>query len=213
MKKTGAKGDSYYGKVAANYEMRRSKQDWWQVEQDEVKALLDTLPKDLTVVDIPFGTGRFVPFYLERGYTIYGLDASPEMLATAKSILGDSFDKCHVTTGSAMDLDFADGQFDLLVSTRFIRDIIVAGDAKSALAEFARVTKRYAIIQLGENTQARSLKVDDDYILENRLSSAGNIKMLKSVGLKVVEKRLVKSDPDQNSDIYHFLCEKIDSAD
>ncbi len=213
MKKTGAKGDSYYEKVAANYEVRRAKQDWWQVEQDEMKALLDTLPKGLTVVDIPFGTGRFVPFYLERGYTVYGLDASVEMLNTAKSILGDSFGKCRVTTGSAMALDFADGQFDLLVSTRFIRDIIVARDAKSALAEFARVTKRYAIIQLGENTQTRSSTVDGDYILGSRLSSAGNVKMLKSFGFNVVEKRLVKSDPDQNSNVYHFLCERVDLAD
>lgn len=208
MAKSGAKGDSYYGKTAANYEKRRTKQDWWQVEQEEMGALLSTLPKGLSVVDIPFGTGRFVPFYIDREYTIHGLDASVEMLSTANKILGDAFKECKVTVGSAMKLDYADNQFDLLVSTRFLRDIIIADDAKLALAEFVRVTKRFAIIQLGENTQSRSEKVYGDTVLASRLSSAGNKRMLNDVGLKIIEKRLVKSDPNSNSEIFHYLCEK-----
>jgi ubiquinone/menaquinone biosynthesis C-methylase UbiE len=213
MKKTGAKGDTYYGKVAKNYQIRRAKQGWWQVEQEEMASLLETLPKGLSVVDIPFGTGRFVPYYIDREFTIHGLDASVEMLITAQSTLGSDFKKCQVTTGSAMALDFADGQFDLLISTRFLRDIIVAKDAKLALAEFARVTKRYAIIQLGENTKEVGDQVDDDHTLESRLSSVENEKMLKDVDLRVIEKRLVKSDSDVASNIYHFLCEKFPNAD
>jgi len=209
VKKTGAKGDSYYGKVAANYENRRSKQDWWHVEQMEMKSLLETLPKGLSVVDIPFGTGRFVPYFLERGYEVHGLDASDEMLNTASKILGDDYNKCSVKTGSAMDLDYDDGQFDLLVSTRFIRDIIVAEDARRALKEFARITRKLAIIQLGQNTNKKSDPIDPQVILESRLNAEDNIQLLKDCGFKVVETRLVKVDPEINSEIYHFLCEKV----
>jgi ubiquinone/menaquinone biosynthesis C-methylase UbiE len=209
MKKTGAKGDSYYGRVAENYENRRAKQGWWKVEQKEMFALLETLPKGLSVVDIPFGTGRFVPFYLERGFTIHGMDASNEMLKSASEILGEDFKKCAVKTGSAMDLEYADGQFDLLVSTRFLRDIIVSADAKKALSEFARVTSKYAIIQLGQNTKDNDDPADPEVILASRLSEKGNVELLKDSGFRILEKRLVKSDPEDDSEIFHFLCEKI----
>lgn len=213
MKKTNAKGDTYYGKVASNYEKRRAKQDWWQVEQREMKALLEALPKGLSVVDIPFGTGRFVPFYLERDFKVHGMDASVEMLTTARQILGDSFKSCAVSTGNAMALEYQDDQFDLLVSTRFIRDIIVARDARKALAEFARVTKRFAIIQLGETTLDQSEAVDPDFVLESKLTAEDNAAMLAGVGLRVLDKRLVKHDADINSNIFHFLCEKSPRAD
>jgi len=108
-----------------------------------------------------------------------------------------------------MDLDLQDGQFDLLVSTRFLRDIVVARDAMKALREFARVCSRYAIIQLGENTSGRSVPVDPERVLESRLSADGNAQMLAEAGLRITDKRRVKSDPDQNSEIFHYLCEKL----
>jgi ubiquinone/menaquinone biosynthesis C-methylase UbiE len=213
MGKSGAKGDSYYGKVAANYEKRRAKQGWWKVEQEEMLSLLETLPEGLSVLDVPFGTGRFVPYYVDRGFTIHGLDASIEMLSAARKSLGDNFNKCKVSVGSAMEMDFNDNQFDLLVSTRFLRDIIVAKDAKKALSEFARVTKQYAIIQLGENTQDYSEEIDPEVILESKLSAGANAELLGEVGFEVIEKRLVNSDSDANSNIYHILCRKAAHVD
>jgi ubiquinone/menaquinone biosynthesis C-methylase UbiE len=207
MGKSGGKGDNYYGKVAANYENRRKKQGWWKTEQVEMLALLETLPRGLSVVDIPFGTGRFVPYYLARDYKVHGLDASIEMLDAASRSLGADMKRCKVSTGDAIELPFSDRQFDLLVSTRFLRDIIVASDADKALQEFARVTKRFAIIQLGQNTSQESLPVDPADILASRLSETGNTALLAKAGFKVIEKRLVKSDPDLNSEIFHFLCE------
>lgn len=213
MGKSGAKGDSYYGKVAENYEKRRTKQDWWKVEQEQMQSLLGTLPEGLSVLDIPFGTGRFVPYYVDRGFSIHGLDASIEMLSAAQESLGDNFNKCKVSVGNAMEMDFNDNQFDLLVSTRFLRDIIVAKDAKKALSEFARVTKQYAIVQLGENTQDVNKAIYPDVILESKLSADGNAELLGEVGFEVVERRLVKSDPEMNSNIYHILCRKAANAD
>ncbi len=211
MGKVGAKGDSYYGKVAANYQKRRAKQGWWAVEQDEMKALLDTLPEGLSVLDVPFGTGRFVPFYNARGDKVIGLDASADMLAAAEEELGDQFQGCKTTVGSAMDLPYPDDSFDLVSSCRFIRDIIIKPDALKALAEFARVTRKHAIIQLGEHSTGGADDVaalSDTIPLHSQLSSKGNEEMLKGLGLKIVEKRLVKDDPEDASHVYHFLLEK-----
>lgn len=209
MARTGVnpKGDTYYDRRAQNYDKRRNKQEWWHVEQREMKSLLETLPRGLKVVDIPFGTGRFVPYYAELGYDIYGLDSSDHMIGAAKSALGDLFDGCTTSVGDAADLPFADGEFDLLVSTRFLRDIIVFSHAKRTLAEFARVTSKYAIIQLGNAAKGHEMPADDE-IMSSKMSMAAVDEMLIEHGLTPVERRLVKSDDGAEGEIHHILCKK-----
>ena len=86
---------------------------------------LDQLPDGMSIVDIPFGTGRFVPMYRKKGLNIAGLDASEDMISTAQKILGSDFDGIDARVGDAASLPFKDNEFDLLVSTRFLRDIVV----------------------------------------------------------------------------------------
>lgn len=208
MKAPKVKGDTYYGKVAQNYETRRRKQGWWAVEQDEMKHLLDGLPKGLKVLDVPFGTGRFVNFYVEREFDISGLDASIEMVSQAATEVGENFQKCTIRVGSAMELPFDDEAFDLLVSTRFLRDIITFADARKALAEFNRVTSKYAIIQLGQNYDGTTGHVPDNAPMSSLLSADQIDELLLENGFEAKERRKVKSDPSDNSEIFHILCEK-----
>ncbi len=204
-----AKGDSYYGKAASAYEEVRTKQPWWSVEQKEMQVLLDQLPQNLKVVDIPFGTGRFVPYYLERGYEVYGLDASEEMLQTAQKILKDQYDKCTATTGFSTHLPYEDGAFDLLVSTRFLRDIILFRDVKKTMAEFSRVTKSYAIIQFGIRLTEPFEIPPDDERMSSRMSMQQIETFLKEYGFEVMDSRFVKGTKDNSSEIRHVLCKKV----
>jgi ubiquinone/menaquinone biosynthesis C-methylase UbiE len=206
LKETGPKGDTYYEGRAKNYDKRRLKQEWWHVEQREMKAMLDSLPRGLKVVDIPFGTGRFVPFYEELGYTIAGLDSSADMLSAARQSLGDVLDKCSLSIGDAADLPYKDGAFDLVVSTRFLRDIVLFGAAKTMLSEMARVTSKYAIIQLGNNTLAGRTP-DDSEVMGGNMSREGVDALLAENGLIVKQRALVLSEPEVG-EIYHILCEK-----
>ncbi|MEL7114648.1 MAG: class I SAM-dependent methyltransferase [Pseudomonadota bacterium] len=205
--KKAPKGDRYYNKIAHRYEKKRQKQAWWHVEQQEMQSLLETLPKGLSVVDIPFGTGRFVPYYVERGFDISGLDASHDMLAAAKAALGGLYDQCRTVTGNAGMLPYADEQFDLLVSTRFLRDIVVFADAKKMLAEFARVTSRYAIIQLGENPNDDLTPAEDD-VMGSKMARESVDLLLADHDLVVKDRRFVHS-VDGEGDIHHILCEKV----
>ncbi|PUB12836.1 class I SAM-dependent methyltransferase [Yoonia sediminilitoris] len=203
------KGDRYYGKTASDYETVRSKQPWWGVEQREMQTLLDKLPRDLSVVDIPFGTGRFVPYYLERGYKVHGLDASDAMLDTASEILGAQYAQCKTEVGLSTALPFADNEFDLLVSTRFLRDIILFRDVKTTMAEFSRVTKSYAIIQLGINLTAPFEIPPDDEKMSSRMSMEQTEDFLLEYGFIVTDSRFVKGVRDQTSEIRHLLCKKL----
>lgn len=209
MAKHSVKGDSYYGRVASNYEKRRQKQAWWHVEQDEMRALLEKLPKGLKVLDVPFGTGRFVTDYIARDFSISGLDASHEMIAQAMQILGADFKHCRVAVGTSLDLPFETDEFDLLVSTRFLRDIITFSDARKSLSEFARVTKKYAIIQLGEHSGDAPLTPGEDEPMGSDMSPKAVETLLNDHGFAIVEKREVQRDDAVHSLIHHILCERI----
>lgn len=202
------KGDTYYQRVAKNYEVKRRKQDWWHVEQEQMQELLATLPNGLSVVDIPFGTGRFVPLYREKGFKIAGLDASSDMIGTAKDILGEAFEGVDARVGDAADLPFKDGAFDLLVSTRFLRDIVTFRHAKAILQEFSRVTSQYAIIQLGHNRKGGFVP-DEDVPMGGWLSESDTLALLKDHGFEVLQKRPVLKRDDDGTDVFHFLCQKI----
>lgn len=203
------KGDSYYGKAAENYEKKRRQQPWWWVEQEQMQELLAKIPKNLAVLDVPFGTGRFVNYYHERGFRVSGLDASEEIMATAKKILGSDFDKCTTIQGYSTDLPFNDDAFDLVVSTRFLRDIICFEDARKTIAEFARVTRSYAILQLGFRLEGPYDIPGDDERMGSRMSREQLTSLLKTYGFEEIKSRKVKALDGGNSEIHHFLLKLV----
>lgn len=202
------KGDKYYGRVAEIYNKKRNRQKWWHVEHEEMRQLLAKLPKKLKVVDIPFGTGRFVPLYHERDFKISGLEISPHMVEAAKADLGDQFDGCDVRIGSSTDIPFDDKAFDLVVSTRFLSNIITYEDARTTLAEFSRVTKKYGIIQLGHNVGETADPVMNQ-TMDTIMSKKAVDALLKEFGFKVKERRLVLEGPAEGGEMHLILCEKI----
>ena len=90
-----------------------------------------------------------------------------------------------------------------------LRDIIVFRKAKEILKEFARVTSRFAIIQLGHN-RSEGFVPDDDVPMGGWLSEHDIVALLKDSGFEVLEKRLVLRHDKEGNDVYHFLCKKSD---
>lgn len=144
----GYSGDKYYGHLASKYQKRREKKAWWHEENKAVKSYLDALPRRIKVLDMPFGTGRFVPFYLEREMEVFGLDASPEMLGAARELLGDDFQRCQTTVGDAAKLPYEDKAFDLVVCFRFLQSIVPYAVVRKSLMELGRVCKSHALLEL-----------------------------------------------------------------
>ncbi len=202
------KGDRYYGKTAAIYNRKRQKQAWWHVEHEEMRQLLARLPEGLSVVDIPFGTGRFVPLYRDRGYDIAGLEISEHMVDAARADLGDQLDGADIRIGSAMNIPFDDESFDMIVSTRFLSNIITYADARRSLAEFARVTRRFGILQLGHNTQGDATPKPNQ-TMDTIMSRDAVDDLLLEHGFVPVERRLVLEGPAEGGEMHHILCEKL----
>jgi ubiquinone/menaquinone biosynthesis C-methylase UbiE len=80
--------DKYYGQIASNYDAKREKDEKWIVEQRIITDMLSDLPPETIVLDCPVGTGRFLEFYLEKGFNFIGMDLSGDMLIQSALKLG-----------------------------------------------------------------------------------------------------------------------------
>lgn len=203
------KGNQYYGDVAEGYTERRSKQDWWHTEQAIMRELLRDVPASASVLDVPFGTGRFVPYYLEKGMAVHGIDISEEMIAAAGKELGAQFEKCAAKVGDATHLPYPDASFDLVVSFRFLDTILSFGDAKKALAEFSRVTKSQAILEISVRKEsfARPRLPREDEVMGGLLYPRELEELLATFKLRVVKKSDVIKDTGEWH-MHAYLCEK-----
>ena len=75
----------YTGGLAHGYEAERTGGPEWPREQAIVERFLGLLPRGVTLLDVPVGTGRFLPFYKACDLRVTGLDISLDMLAKARS--------------------------------------------------------------------------------------------------------------------------------
>ncbi len=100
---------------------------------------LATIASPSHVLDVGCGTGYLLRT-LSRRYPdaqqLCGIDAAPQMIATASSLAGD--DRSSFTVGVAEKLDYPDGTFDLVVSTTSFDHWT---DQQAGLVECARVLR------------------------------------------------------------------------
>lgn len=84
--------DKYHGTIAQNYDAKRVDDPKWTIEQKIITDMLSDLPAGTTVLDCPVGTGRFLQFYLEKGFKFLGVDLSGDMLIQSAIKCGASPD-------------------------------------------------------------------------------------------------------------------------
>lgn len=142
---------SYYrGREARRYHARRTttrgQRRKWAAEEAALGRVLARLPVGSTLLDLPCGTGRFLPLAREHGLLWHGGDISLDMLQQAKTKAGDS-DPPPVLICDAEHLPFATGSFDYTVSVRFF-NLLPEDRLQRVLAEFARVSHRGVLAQI-----------------------------------------------------------------
>ena len=83
-------GNTYLNKKAEVYERHREGDPYWGAEHNSVSDYLSRLDSIKTVLDAPFGTGRFMPLYLQHNLEIIALDISKDMIEEAKKLIGQT---------------------------------------------------------------------------------------------------------------------------
>src|SRR3990167_5525647 len=71
LKQSGA--GKYNGAIAKGYDAKREDSEKWKAEDRIMRGMLTDLPRGTSVLDVPVGTGRFIPFYEEFGFNVLGL--------------------------------------------------------------------------------------------------------------------------------------------
>jgi trans-aconitate methyltransferase len=144
----GAPLEDFHGDKARHYERLRSTNPRWDSEQQVYGDLISHYPDGSTVLDVPFGSGRFADVYQRKQMSVIGIDSSADMLAEADRLRGDTTAGFDLRVGDARQLPLADASVDLVVCCRFLVGIVSFGDARKVLAEFRRVVRTAAIVDL-----------------------------------------------------------------
>jgi ubiquinone/menaquinone biosynthesis C-methylase UbiE len=104
--------------------------------RSRVRAVLQLLGSGPgNVLDAGMGPGRLLDELDRRGWTIHGIDLSPEMVAIAQTRSPTARDRLLV--GSVESLPFPDESFDAVTAT----GVLEYADVSKALREFSRILR------------------------------------------------------------------------
>ena len=138
----------YFGGTAAAYDERRAHKPKWSEETRLVETYLSRLARGASVLDVPFGTGRFALLYVAAGLAVAGVDISADMIAQARQRHGGAIAGFDLRTAPAEQLPFADRSFDYLICNRFIKWLPSEAMVAAVAREFRRVCCKEMLIQV-----------------------------------------------------------------
>ncbi|SMX22475.1 class I SAM-dependent methyltransferase [Boseongicola aestuarii] len=150
--------EAYSGDRARDYDSRRSKSSRWKAEIAAFESMLSK-SKATSVLDCPFGTGRWITQYAEHDLNVIGVDLSAGMLEEAEAKIAAlpeaKQERFSLKEKSIFDLsptDFPD-QPNLIVCVRFLNwisasevekvlDLLSAFQAKEMIVGASVVPKK-----------------------------------------------------------------------
>jgi ubiquinone/menaquinone biosynthesis C-methylase UbiE len=181
-------GDRYYGARARNYDRDRKNQQQWEIEFAAVESVASLLPQGSRVLDLPVGSGRFIPIFERRRFKVTGMDISVDMLSEAKKKVRSS--DVNLVRGDSTRIDFPANTFDLVVCFRFLQSILPFDEAKKSILEFARVTRKLVLLHLeiALRSDTSSTEFPDDQVtMGARFSEEELRNFLSDCGLQMEE--------------------------
>jgi ubiquinone/menaquinone biosynthesis C-methylase UbiE len=150
--------DRYRGAAARDYDATRRHQAKWKREAECLRMALKGASG--TVLDIPIGTGRFIPIYRELGFNqVIGMDVSEDMLLEARKRGG-----AMLQVGNILDIPMVSGLVDWAVCVRLL-NLISEDEMKRAVSEVCRVARAGVVlsIRLGDQPTRRKMSITQTF--------------------------------------------------
>lgn len=110
----------YKDKTAEDYDRKRSKRKKWKREMAAIQTLASEFEPGASVLDIPLGTGRFLPLYSAGGHAVYGIDISGDMLRQAVEKKSSHHNNVYMVMGEAEHIPLPDNSIDYAVCIRLL---------------------------------------------------------------------------------------------
>lgn len=155
----------YHGAIATGYDAKRESDPKWIIEQKIITGMLDDLPPETIVFDCPVGTGRFLPFYIEKGFHFIGMDMSLDMLMEAgrkvEPLKAQAVGELH--QGDVRDTKLADKSVDAVVNCRITR-WLSPSDCQVMLKEMQRIARQRIIwtARVANHPHARTVELFEE---------------------------------------------------
>lgn len=141
----------YRSKAASGYDQRRtatrSRRRKWVAEMAALDAVLREFRAGATLLDVPCGTGRFLPLVRDHGLPWIGGDISLDMLHLVRSSGGPETSPPPLFCCDAECLPFPDRAFDYVMSFRFL-NLLPEKALQNVLRELGRVARRGVIAEI-----------------------------------------------------------------
>jgi ubiquinone/menaquinone biosynthesis C-methylase UbiE len=133
------------------YQARYSNKKWYSTTEHSHLFLdrwIASVAQGSTVLDYCCGLGGMSLRFAQAGATVYGIDISPESVATARdTVTAAGFGtQCHFDVMDAENLGFPDSVFDVIICAGVLHHL----DVSRAFPELARVLKPSGSIVAGE---------------------------------------------------------------
>jgi ubiquinone/menaquinone biosynthesis C-methylase UbiE len=132
---------------AAAYRVSRTPARFKRYEREEsiVGKWLGGLPSGAVVLDLPCGTGRFIPLLNARGFRYVGGDFSRAMIEEARKTAADKPTIGFVNADLEF-IPFRDKAVDCVIIWRFMHHVDKDSVRQAMLREAARVTRKRVIL-------------------------------------------------------------------
>lgn len=132
----------FYSEEASRYESTRYGSPYGRLfrllQRRALKGALAAAGEPKRILDVATGTGQMLPVFRDTGAMVVASDLTAAMLAEARRGIGD--DGVGYCVGDAFSLPYADGQFDVVASSRFLHLFDLASQQR-LLKEMARMLK------------------------------------------------------------------------
>ena len=110
--------------IARSYDRKRfsslSGRFFNNLEKRLIRKAFSELARDSVIGDVPCGTGRLAEVLLDSGFSVVGIDISPEMLATARERLDRFGERFRSVTSDAKTLADTGHRFDAALCARVL---------------------------------------------------------------------------------------------
>ena len=134
------------------------------LQKNIIRKIMGPLKRDLSVLDLPCGTGRIAEVIGEFTPNIVCADISQDMLDVARKKLLPTNDKIIYRILDAEKIDFPDNSFDLIASIKLMH--LLPFDVQSqVLREILRVSSRWVVVTYAYNDWLSWIK---DYIFRKK---------------------------------------------
>jgi SAM-dependent methyltransferase len=111
-----------------------------------------------TVLDVPCGTGRFIPVLASAGCPVLAGDVSAEMLAVARRAALEAGAACACVALDARRVPVPDGSVELAMAMRLLHRVREPAERVAVLRELGRASRRWVLFSFYNRRSLRGLR-------------------------------------------------------